>query len=87
MQPYVYSPVRVWLALIVATGVTFTAAESGSSGRFLIVGVLALALLKGSLVILNFMELRYAPAIWRWGVLGWLWLVVVGITWAYLKGI
>lgn len=85
-RPPVYSPLIVWLALVVATAVTFAATESGSSGWLLVVGVLALALLKGSLVILHFMELRHAPAIWRRGVLGWLWLVMLGIVWAYLKG-
>ena len=80
------SPLTVWLVLVVATGITFTAAELGSAGRLLVVGVLGLALLKGSLVILHFMELRHAPAVWRWSVLGWLWAVVLGIVGAYLKG-
>ena len=85
----VYSPLTVWLTLVVATGLTFFAGElerSGPAGRVLVVGILALALLKGSLVALHFMELRHAPAVWRWSVMGWLWVVVLGIVWAYLKG-
>lgn len=83
------SPLTVWLVLVVATGMTFAAGEFsqfGSPGRPLIVGVLALAVLKGCLVILDFMELRHAPALWRRGVIGWLLLVVSGIVLAYLKG-
>lgn len=80
------SPLIIWLMLVLGTGLTFIAGESGHSGDLLVVAVLALALLKGSLVAQHFMELRHAPAIWRRGVLGWLWLVVLGIVWAYLKG-
>lgn len=82
----VFSPLTVWLALVVATGTTFIAGEFCPAGRWFVVGVLALALLKGSLVALYFMELRHAPAVWRWSVMGWLWAVVVGIVGAYLKG-
>jgi hypothetical protein len=90
MKPFSFasrgSPLAVWSVLVIATGMTFAAGEFGAPGRRLIVGVLALALLKGSLVILDFMELRHAPALWRRGVLGWLLLVVSGIIFAYLKG-
>ncbi len=82
----VYSPLTVWQTLVVTTAITFFAGEFGPAGRWLVVGVLALALLKGSLVALHFMELRHAPTVWRLSVLGWLWLVVLGIVGAYLKG-
>lgn len=80
------SPLSVWLALVAATATTFVAAESGPSGSLLAVGVLVLALLKGKLIALHFMELRHAPALWRWSVLGWLWAVVLGVIGIYLKG-
>lgn len=81
-----FSPLTVWTLLVMSTGLTFAAGEFGSPGRLLILGVLALALFKGSLVILDFMELRHAPALWRRGVMGWLLLVIGGIVFAYLKG-
>ncbi|HET6718539.1 MAG TPA: cytochrome C oxidase subunit IV family protein [Rhodocyclaceae bacterium] len=84
--PSSLSPLAVWTLLVMATGLTFAAGEFGAPGRLLILGVLALALFKGSLVILDFMELRHAPALWRRGVLGWLLFVVAGIVFAYLKG-
>lgn len=80
------SPLSVWLVLVAATATTFVAAESGPSGSLLAVGVLVLALLKGKLIALHFMELRHAPALWRWSVLGWLWAVVLGVIGIYLKG-
>ncbi len=81
------SPLSVWLVLVAATATTFVAAESGPSGSLLAVGVLMLALLKGKLIALHFMELRHAPALWRWSVLGWLWAVVLGVIGIYLKGL
>ena len=84
-----FSPFAIWAVLVLATGLTFAAGEftaHTSPGRALMLGVLGLALFKGSLVILDFMELRHAPAIWRRGVMGWLLLVVGGIVVAYLKG-
>jgi hypothetical protein len=83
-----FSPLAIWIALVVATGMTFAAGEwfgRGSPGRPLIAAVLLLAVFKGALVILDFMELRHAPALWRRAVLGWLLLVVAGILLAYFK--
>jgi glycerol uptake facilitator-like aquaporin len=76
----------VWTVLVVATGLTYAAGEFGSPGRALIATVLLLACGKGALVILDFMELRHAPPLWRRVVLGWLFAVVAGILLAYLKG-
>ena len=80
-----YSPRAIWVALVIATAMTFAAGELGTPGRLLISGVLLLAAFKGALVILDFMELRHAPALWRRAVLGWLLVVVAGILFAYLK--
>lgn len=65
---------------------TITAAGAiAAPGQALIAGVLLLAFAKAALVILDFMELRHAPALWRNVVFGWLTLVVAGILLAYLK--
>jgi uncharacterized PurR-regulated membrane protein YhhQ (DUF165 family) len=80
-----FSPLTIWIALVIATAMTFAAGEFGSPGRLLIAGVLLLAVFKGALLILDYMELRHAPALWRRAVLGWLIAVVAGILFAYLK--
>jgi caa(3)-type oxidase subunit IV len=80
-----FSPLSIWVALVIATAMTFAAGEFGSPGRLLIASVLLLAVFKGALVILDFMELRHAPALWRRAVVGWLFAVVAGILLAYLK--
>lgn len=91
MNNRAFSPPVVWVALVVATALTFAAGEwyalgaLDAPGRALIAGVLLLAVFKGALVILEFMELRHAPALWRRVVIGWLLLVVSGILIAYLK--
>ena len=70
----------LWLALAAATGLTWKAGDgAGAMGLALVVFIFALAVLKGSVVILDFMELRHAPALWRRLVLGWLLLVTAAI--------
>jgi heme/copper-type cytochrome/quinol oxidase subunit 4 len=80
---------RIWLLLLAATGVTFWLGESGLSGRASMAPVLvmfALAFVKALLVMLDFMELRHAPALWRRLLVGWLVLVTTGILLAYWIG-
>jgi len=62
-----------WLALSVVTGASWWLGERGShlSGP-LAAAVFALALFKGAVVVLEFMELRHAPPLWRRLLLGWL---------------
>ncbi len=43
----------------------------------------ALSFAKGLLGILEFLELRHAPALWRWRVVGWLVLVLALIALAH----
>ena len=49
--------------------------------------VLGLAFVKGMLVALEFLELREAPALWRWLIAGWLVLVLGLIVLAYALGL
>jgi len=67
---------RAWLVLIVATGITWYLGEVGAAGTAAIVAMLVIAFVKGRLVILDFMELREAPLMWRLLLEGW--LVFVG---------
>lgn len=74
---------RAWLLLIVATLITWYLGEVGAAGTTTIVTMLLIACLKGRLVILDFMELRDAPRLWRILLEGWMLLVSALILLAY----
>ncbi|MDE2440634.1 MAG: cytochrome C oxidase subunit IV family protein [Betaproteobacteria bacterium] len=74
---------RAWLVLIVATSITWYLGEVGAAGTASIVAMLLIAFVKGRLVILDFMELREAPKMWRILLEGWLILVSSLILLAY----
>ena len=78
-----------WLLLVLATGITCWVRAGGIVGLAAAAGTLAIAYFKGRLVILDFMELRDAPTIWRAVVEGWLLLVsilVLAVHWFSLAG-
>ena len=74
---------RAWLVLVVATAITWYLGEVGAAGTWSIVAMLLIAFVKGRLVILDFMELRTAPKLWRILLEGWLILVSSLILLAY----
>lgn len=77
---------RAWLMLLALTAATFGIGESGWTGHgsmALTLALFALTFVKGLLVILDFLELRHAPPLWRWLVLVWLALVLGAIVLAY----
>jgi hypothetical protein len=74
---------RAWLVLLVATGTTWWLGEVGAAGTGAILAMLAIAFIKGRLVILDFMGLRGAPLMWRLLLEGWLILVGGLILLAY----
>ena len=76
----------VWLALVAATLTTWTLGETGSAGPLVVAVLLALAGLKGWLVIGEFMALKRVALRWRAPVLGWLLLVLGAIALAYWNG-
>jgi hypothetical protein len=80
---------RTWIILLIATAITWWLGESGTAGSagsnavFLMLG---LALIKGRLVIYDFMELRHAPTLWKILLLGWLSFVLGMVVLAYWIG-
>ena len=74
---------RGWLLLVIATLITWYLGEVGAAGTTAIVAMLVIAFIKGRLVILDFMELRAAPRMWRMLLEGWLMLVSGLILLAY----
>lgn len=77
---------RTWLILLLATGASFGLRADGFAGLAVGVATLAIAYVKGRLVILDFMELRHAPLVWRAVVEGWLLVVSAVISAAYWLG-
>lgn len=75
----------IWVALLLATALTWWWGESASTSDSTSVWaevltaalVLGLAAFKGVFIALDYMELRHAPTLWRRLVLGWLAVVVV----------
>ena len=81
---------RAWLVLLAATAVTYWLGESGAAGQAASGAVwvmLGLALVKGLLVIFDFMELRHAPLKWQAALVGWLVFVLGMILLAYRIGL
>lgn len=74
---------RAWVVLLIATLTTWYLGEVGAAGTIAIVAMLVIAFIKGRLVILDFMELREAPLMWRMLLEGWLILVSTLILLAY----
>ena len=73
---------RTLSVLVLATLAAFWMRSDGEVGLAIGLGTLAIAYLKGRLVILDFMELRHAPLIWRGLIEGWL-LLVCGLIFAF----
>lgn len=81
---FLHNPInRAWLVLMIATAITWYLGEVGAAGTSAIVGMLLIAFVKGRLVILDFMELRQAPRMWRLLLEGWMLLVGSLILLAY----
>ncbi len=76
-----------WLVLLAITATTWwmgggrVRAATGSMVPVLV--LCGLTFVKGLLVSLEFLELRHAPALWRWLVCGWLTLVLLLIALAF----
>lgn len=87
MIDLVRSPLhRALLILLAATAAAFWMRSDGLVGLSIGAGTLAIACFKGRLVILDFMELRHAPLIWRALIEGWLLLLTGLILLFYCMG-
>lgn len=78
---------RAGMILLLATAVTIWLGEHGAAGTAAVFAMLCLAFIKGRLIVLDFMELRHAPLLWRVLLEGWLLLVSSLILLAYWKSL
>lgn len=88
MLALIKSPLhRTLLILLAATIAAFWMRSDGMVGLSIGASTLAIAWFKGRLVVLDFMELRHAPPLWRALVEGWLVLVSGCLFVAYYFGL
>ena len=77
----------VWVVLMLATVATFAIGEIGErigiAGPLAMAALLAISIVKGRLVMLDFMGLRGVKFFWRGLMIGWLLLVSALIAIAY----
>jgi len=77
----------VWVVLMLATVATFAIGEIGErigiAGPLAMAALLAISIIKGRLVMLDFMGLRGVKFFWRGLMIGWLLLVSALIAIAY----
>ncbi len=66
---------RTWLLLVAATAIAFWLRVDDVAGVIAAGATLAIAWIKGRLVVLDFMELRHAPPLYRRLFEGWVLLV------------
>jgi cytochrome c oxidase subunit IV len=77
----------LWLAMILLTLLSYSLGKLGFSGVFSVAILLLTAVIKGTLIIRDFMELRGVSLIWRVIMYGWLWGVSLSIFIIYLFSI
>lgn len=77
----------IWVALMVATVLTWFIGKTGQISVAMVVAVLVISAVKGWLIIYDFMALRRVRFMWRAVVLGWLLLTLAVILLAYWLGI
>ncbi|MBI5786464.1 MAG: cytochrome C oxidase subunit IV family protein [Rhodocyclales bacterium] len=76
----------IFAALVIGTGITWWLGETGHAGPAAVVAILAIAAVKGMLIIRDFMALRGIGFFWPAMVMGWLLLVQGIILATYWKG-
>ncbi len=77
----------IWIALMVATVLTWFIGKTGHLSVAMVVAVLMISAVKGWLIIYDFMALRRVRFFWRAVVLGWLLLTLAIILLAYWLGL
>jgi hypothetical protein len=77
----------IFAVLLIGTALTWWMGETGHAGPAAVLGILAIAAVKGTLIIRDFMALRGINVFWPTMVIGWLLLVLGIIMGGYWKGL
>ena len=73
----------VWAVMLLLTFLAYFVGELGSGGFYTTLFLLLVVMLKGMLIINEFMALRDVSFLWRAIMVGWLIVVCAGIALAY----
>lgn len=74
----------IWIGMVALTLFTYALGKFGFSGIWLVLLVLLTSVIKGTLIIRDYMELRGVSLLWRVIMYGWLWGVTSAIAIVYL---
>jgi len=74
----------LWLLMIALTISTYMMGALGISGTKVVIFLLLTVLIKGTIIIRDFMELRGVSLIWKVIMYGWLGIVTLGIAISYI---
>lgn len=70
--------------MLVLTLTTYFMGKMGFSGVVAVSFLLITAIIKGTFIIRDFMELRDVSLVWRIIMYGWLWIICLAIIISYL---
>jgi len=82
-----YNVHTVWLLMVILTLSTYVVGESGQEGIYIVTFLLLTAMVKGGLIIWDFMELKDVSTIWKIIMYGWLSIVCIAIAVTYIVSI
>jgi hypothetical protein len=80
----IYNIHTLWLAMITLTLSTYILGKLGYSGIIIVSFLLITVIIKGTLIIRDYMELRDVSLLWRVIMYGWLWSTTFALGLIYI---
>lgn len=82
-----YTIHTVYFLMITLTALSYLIGETTSGGIGAMLFLLLAVMIKGGLIIRDFMELNGVSLLWRVIMYGWLWIVCAGISVPYFMSV
>ena len=74
----------IWLLMVALTILSYAMGKFGFSGLISVLVLLLTAVIKGTLIIRDFMELRGVSLLWQVIMYGWLWGITLALILIYI---
>jgi cytochrome c oxidase subunit IV len=74
----------LWLLMVTLTILSYAMGKFGFSGLISVLILLLTAVIKGTLIIRDFMELRGVSLLWQVIMYGWLWGITLALILIYI---